>query len=71
MPARARPALPENFRDSTEAVTELAAQGVDFVSGPSHMSLEARVLPSGQSIWVTRDWERERSVPLCIAGPSR
>ena len=59
-----RPALPQIFRDSPEAVTELAAAGVDFLAGPTDMKLEARVLPSGESVWLTYYWDQERSVPF-------
>lgn len=58
------PTLPERFRDSPEVVAELAAQSVDFVAGPSDMKLEARVLPSGEAVWVTYHWDEPRMVPF-------
>ena len=64
MPAVARPVLPTDFTDSPEAVAEFTRQGIDFVSGRSEMSLSARVLPSGEAVWVTEDWHAERTVPF-------
>lgn len=58
------PALPEQFRDSPEVVAAFEAGGVDFVAGPSDMKLEARVLPSGEPVWVTYYWDEERSLPF-------
>lgn len=58
------PVLPALFRDSPEAVAELAAQGVDFVAGPSDMVLFARVQVSGRAVWVTDYWGEERAVPF-------
>lgn len=60
------PTLPEPFRDSPEVVAELAAQGVDFVAGPTDMKLEARVLPSGTAVWVTFFWDEERTTPFRV-----
>lgn len=56
-----RPALPKTFRDSPEVVADFAEQGVDFVAGPSDLKLEGRVLPSGEAVWVTYDWDNERT----------
>jgi len=51
--------LPVPFRDSPEVVAGFAAEGVDFVAGPTDMKLEARVLASGPA-WITFDWNGER-----------
>lgn len=59
-----RPALPLPFRDSPEAVAELAAGGVDFVSGPTDMTLSGRVEASGEAVWVTESWDGERTTPF-------
>lgn len=37
---RGRRALPRDFRDSPEVVAALAAQGVDFVAGPTTLMIE-------------------------------
>ena len=59
-----KPALPDSFRDSPEAVAALTARGANFVSGPSEMTLSARVLPSGDAAWITLYWDEEYSVPF-------
>jgi len=56
--------LPASFRDSPEVVAELAAQGVDFVAGPTDLKLESRLLPSGEAVWVTYYWDAEMTVPF-------
>ena len=56
-----RPVFPDHFRDSPEVVAEFSANGVDFVAGPSDMKLEGRVLPSGDTVWITYYWDREYS----------
>lgn len=56
--------LPQQFRDSPEVVAALAAQGVDFVSGPSDMKVESRIRPDGTPVWVTYDWDEERFTPF-------
>ena len=56
-----RPAFPDRFRDSPDAVAEFSAQGVDFVSGPSDMKLEGRMLPSNEAVWATFGWDREHT----------
>ena len=56
-----RPALPERFRDSPEVVAEFASRGVDFVAGPTDMKLEGRVVATGESVWVTYDWDDEQT----------
>lgn len=55
---RFRP-LPETFRDSPEVVAELSAQGVDFISGPTDMKIESRMLPNGQVRWICYYWNNE------------
>jgi hypothetical protein len=56
-----RPAFPGRFRDSPGVVAEFSAHGVDFVSGPSDMKLEGRMLPSGEAVWTTYYWDREHN----------
>jgi hypothetical protein len=48
-----RAGLPVAFRDSPDVVAELAAQGVDFVAGPTDLKLESRQLRSEEAVWVT------------------
>jgi hypothetical protein len=43
-------------------VAELAAQGVDFVAGPTDLKLESRLLPSDVAVWVTYYWDVEMTV---------
>ena len=61
-----RAALPERFRDSPEVVAEFASRGVDFVSGRTDMKLEGRVLPTGEAVWVTYDWDEERTAAFGV-----
>jgi hypothetical protein len=61
-----KPCFPDTFRDSPEVVAEFSAQGVDFIAGPSDMKLEGRVLPSGDAVWVTYDWDQERTTPFAV-----
>ena len=63
------PLLPIAFRDSPDVVTELAANGVDFVAGPSDLKLESRLLPTGAPVWVTYSWDAEVTAPF--AHPAR
>lgn len=66
-----RPVLPDRFRDSPDAVAEFSSHGVDFVSGPSDMKLEGRMLPSGEAVWTTYYWDREHNASFQPdAGPS-
>ena len=60
----ALPSLPLPFRDSSDAVAELAAAGVDFVAGPTDLKLESEVLSDGSACWVVRLRDDERRVPL-------
>lgn len=57
--------LPERFRDSPEVVAEFSKGGVDFITGPSDMKLESRLLISGTAVWVTYYWDEERMVTFC------
>jgi hypothetical protein len=59
------PALPSRFRDSPDVVAEFAANGVDFVAGPSDMKLEARVLGAGPA-WITWTWDGERHAAFSL-----
>ena len=59
--------LPAGFRDSPEVVAELAAQGVDFVTGPTDLKLESRQVPSGEAVWVTYYRDGEITVPFTRA----
>lgn len=52
-------ALPKQFRDSPEVVADFTAQGVDFVTGPSDMKLESRLLATGEAVWVTYYWDEQ------------
>ncbi len=63
-----RPAFPHQFRDSPDVVAEFAACGVDYVAGPTDMKLEGRVLPSGETVWVTYFWDREHSTSFKTKG---
>jgi hypothetical protein len=60
--------LPMSFRDSPEVVAVLAAQGVDFVAGPTDLKLESRLLPSGEAVWVTYYWDAEMTTPFAHPG---
>lgn len=55
---RAAP-LPMPFRDSPEAVADLMAQGVDFVSGPTDLVLSTDRLKNGTVVWKTGDRRRD------------
>jgi len=63
-----KPSFPDRFRDSPEVVAEFSAKGVDFVSGPSDMKLEGRILPSGEATWVTYCWDQEYTTSFVAAG---
>lgn len=54
--------LPEAFRDSPEVLAELSVQGVDFISGPTDMKIESRMLPNGQARWICYSWNDEYAV---------
>ncbi|MFO7556918.1 MAG: hypothetical protein R6W88_17100 [Desulfobacterales bacterium] len=54
--------LPFEFRNSPEVVEELSLSGVDFVAGPTDMKLEARILSTGEAVWMTYYWSEERLV---------
>ncbi len=54
-----RLSFPHQFRDSPEVVAEFSVLGVDFAAGPGDMKLEGRILPSGDSVWVTYYWDQE------------
>jgi hypothetical protein len=64
--ALGHPGLPTPFRDSPEVVAELAAQGVDFVAGPTDLKLESRLLTSDEAVWVTYYRDAEMTVPFSI-----
>lgn len=59
-----RAGLPVAFRDSPEVVAGIAAQGVDFVAGPTDLKLESRLLRSGEAVWVTYYRDAEILVPF-------
>ncbi len=60
----ARPALPFEFRDSAEAVQALGEQGVDWISGDTHSTLSAKILPNGGVVWHTTCWDKEYQTPF-------
>jgi len=51
-----RPALPRQFRDSPEAVTALAEQGADWISGNTQMTLSTRFTGKGKFVWHTETY---------------
>ena len=56
--------FPVPFRDSPEVAAEFSAQGADFLSGPTDMKIEGRILPDGKAVWVTCCWDREYLAPF-------
>jgi hypothetical protein len=60
-----RPAgLPAEFRDSPAAVASFAAQGVDFVAGPTDLTLSTRRDKAGDPVWVVQDRQRDYETPF-------
>jgi len=59
-----RPPLPAPFRDSPEAVRALPVQGEDFVSGDTHLTLEARMLATGEAAWWSMAYGVEYTTPF-------
>ncbi len=62
--ATLKPELPWDFHDSPEAVAALAGQGVDFISGPTDLSIESHIRPSGEVVWRTFFYDREVATPF-------
>lgn len=56
--------LPLKFRDSPQVVEKLTAQGVDFFSRTSNLSLSTRILPDGEIAWITSIDDREYRIPF-------
>lgn len=46
-----KPALPVPFRDSPEAVNDIASRGVDFAAGDSHTVLTGEIATTGEAVW--------------------
>lgn len=64
-PAQKPPApLPLDFIDSPETVQALAAQGANYISGPSDMPLSSKILSGGAAVWVTYMYDREFQAPF-------
>lgn len=56
---KAKRGLPLSFRDSPEAVRDLAGQGADWIAGDTSMTLSSKVLASGEIVWSTVSWDKE------------
>lgn len=60
----AKRGLPLSFRDSPEAVQELATQGVDWIAGDTSMTLSSKVLATREIVWSTVSWDKEYHTPF-------
>jgi hypothetical protein len=58
------PELSADFRDSPEVAASLAAQGVDFVAGPTDISIASKALKSGEQFWVCSYGRRQIKTPF-------
>ena len=65
------PALPFPFTDSPEAVRTLADQGEDLISGDIHLTLQTRMLSTGEAVWWSMAYSVEYTTPFAAgqAGP--
>lgn len=57
-------ALLLDFADSPEAARELGRMGVDWVAGDADMTLAARRLSSGETVWVVESNGKEYRTPF-------
>ena len=67
VPAFEQP-LPLDFKDSPEAVAEMARAGVDWVAGSTRMTLASRRLPGGSLVWCTEMFGKEYTTPFAGGG---
>ncbi len=51
--------LPNEFRDSPDAVQSLIQQGKDFLDTDTRHILAAKILPSGDAVWSTTAYDTE------------
>lgn len=56
--------LPQEFKDSPQAVTELAQGGADWISGSTSMNLQTRLLSDGSAVWWTSSYDRRFQTPF-------
>lgn len=58
------PELPRDFKDSPDVVAFMAAQGVDFITGPTDISIASSALKSGEAFWVCAYGRRQIKMPF-------
>ncbi len=56
--------LPFSFRDSPEAVRTFIVQGEDFVSGDIHLTLQTKMLATGEAVWWSMAYSVEYMTPF-------
>ncbi len=61
---RKSPLLPVPFRDSPNAVQDFTDQGVDFHAGDIHMTLQGKVLRSGEAVWRLTSYGETYTTPF-------
>ena len=61
------PELPREFKDSPDVAAFMAAQGLDFITGPTDISIASLALKSGETFWVCSDGRRQIKMPFRLS----